>query len=300
MSQKNGANAPSKPEHRLIIAASFRPPNVDSSARARKISPHPFPRPFTPHKVRNRSAPPSRCVRVASYRLRYNLPMTLLYADPRFLDHETGSHPECAARIRPIPARLERAGLLSQCRQVEYQPVSRQRLARVHSRHISTRFGRSPSPAGGTSSPTPLSAPPLTTWPCWRPAACATPSSASFAAKTRRPYAWSARPAITPWPTMPWASACSTTWPSRPERPSTSLGLDRVLIVDWDIHHGNGTQATFWEDPQVGFLSIHRWPFYPGTGDADETGGGPRTGHHAESARALRHVAKGLSGPLLR
>ena len=52
------------------------------------------------------------------------------------------------------------------------------------------------------------------------------------------------------------------------------LGLDRVLIVDWDIHHGNGTQAAFWEDPQVGFLSIHRWPFYPGTGDADETGGG--------------------------
>ena len=52
------------------------------------------------------------------------------------------------------------------------------------------------------------------------------------------------------------------------------LKLNRVLIVDWDIHHGNGTQATFWEDPQVGFLSMHRFPFYPGTGDADETGGG--------------------------
>ncbi len=56
------------------------------------------------------------------------------------------------------------------------------------------------------------------------------------------------------------------------------LGLSRVLIVDWDIHHGNGTQAAFWEDPQVGFLSIHRWPFYPGTGDEDETGGGPGLG----------------------
>jgi acetoin utilization deacetylase AcuC-like enzyme len=53
-----------------------------------------------------------------------------------------------------------------------------------------------------------------------------------------------------------------------------TLGLDRVLIVDWDIHHGNGTQATFWEEPRVGFLSVHRWPFYPGTGDSDETGGG--------------------------
>jgi acetoin utilization deacetylase AcuC-like enzyme len=50
--------------------------------------------------------------------------------------------------------------------------------------------------------------------------------------------------------------------------------LDRVLIVDWDVHHGNGTQEMFWEDGRVGFFSIHRWPFYPGTGDADETGSG--------------------------
>ena len=42
--------------------------------------------------------------------------------------------------------------------------------------------------------------------------------------------------------------------------------LDRVLIVDWDVHHGNGTQDAFWTDGRVGFFSIHRWPFYPGTG----------------------------------
>jgi acetoin utilization deacetylase AcuC-like enzyme len=52
------------------------------------------------------------------------------------------------------------------------------------------------------------------------------------------------------------------------------LGLDRVLIVDWDVHHGNGTQAIFWEDAQVGYFSIHRSPFYPGTGAADEIGAG--------------------------
>jgi acetoin utilization deacetylase AcuC-like enzyme len=52
------------------------------------------------------------------------------------------------------------------------------------------------------------------------------------------------------------------------------LGLERVLVIDWDVHHGNGTQEMFWEDGQVGFFSIHRWPFYPGTGAADETGSG--------------------------
>jgi acetoin utilization deacetylase AcuC-like enzyme len=56
------------------------------------------------------------------------------------------------------------------------------------------------------------------------------------------------------------------------------FGLERVLIVDWDVHHGNGTQAIFYEDPQVGYFSIHRWPFYPGTGAADETGRGEGLG----------------------
>jgi acetoin utilization deacetylase AcuC-like enzyme len=44
------------------------------------------------------------------------------------------------------------------------------------------------------------------------------------------------------------------------------LGLERVAIFDWDVHHGNGTQAMFVNDPSVLFVSIHQWPFYPGTG----------------------------------
>jgi acetoin utilization deacetylase AcuC-like enzyme len=52
------------------------------------------------------------------------------------------------------------------------------------------------------------------------------------------------------------------------------FSLNRLLIIDWDVHHGNGTQDSFWEDEQVAFMSIHRWPFYPGTGDVTETGAG--------------------------
>jgi len=48
------------------------------------------------------------------------------------------------------------------------------------------------------------------------------------------------------------------------------LGLARVAILDWDVHHGNGTQAIFWDDPTVFFASLHQWPFYPGTGGPDE------------------------------
>ena len=52
------------------------------------------------------------------------------------------------------------------------------------------------------------------------------------------------------------------------------LGLRRVAILDWDVHHGNGTQDMFWDDPSVFFVSLHEWPFYPGTGapgDGNET-----------------------------
>jgi acetoin utilization deacetylase AcuC-like enzyme len=50
------------------------------------------------------------------------------------------------------------------------------------------------------------------------------------------------------------------------------LGLGRVAIVDWDVHHGNGTEAIFWSDSSVLFVSMHQWPFYPGTGGPDEQG----------------------------
>jgi len=63
-------------------------------------------------------------------------------------------------------------------------------------------------------------------------------------------------------------------------------GAERIAIVDWDVHHGNGTQHIFWDDPSVLFCSTHQMPLYPGTGAKDETGVGnivnaplaPRTG----------------------
>ncbi len=73
-------------------------------------------------------------------------------------------------------------------------------------------------------------------------------------------------------------------------------GLERVAIVDWDVHHGNGTQAIFWDDPTVLYVSLHQWPFYPGTGGPEEQnettvniplpGGSATTGTCAPSRRS--------------
>jgi acetoin utilization deacetylase AcuC-like enzyme len=56
-------------------------------------------------------------------------------------------------------------------------------------------------------------------------------------------------------------------------------GLSRVAVIDWDVHHGNGTQEMFWRDPGVLYVSTHQSPFYPGTGDIDEIGEGEGRGY---------------------
>jgi acetoin utilization deacetylase AcuC-like enzyme len=56
------------------------------------------------------------------------------------------------------------------------------------------------------------------------------------------------------------------------------LGLERVAIVDWDVHHGNGTQHIFERDPRVFYASLHQWPLYPGTGARTERGVGAGAG----------------------
>jgi acetoin utilization deacetylase AcuC-like enzyme len=78
-------------------------------------------------------------------------------------------------------------------------------------------------------------------------------------------------------------------------------GLERIAVVDWDVHHGNGTQEIFWTDPQVLYISTHQYPFYPGTGDVEEVGHGEGRGYtvnvplvagsgDAEYARAFERI----------
>jgi len=59
----------------------------------------------------------------------------------------------------------------------------------------------------------------------------------------------------------------------------SARSLERVLVFDWDVHHGNGTNDIFHSSPSVLFVSIHQWPLYPGTGPASDTGSGEGAGY---------------------
>jgi acetoin utilization deacetylase AcuC-like enzyme len=88
-------------------------------------------------------------------------------------------------------------------------------------------------------------------------------------------------------------------------------GAERVLIVDWDVHHGNGTQALVQDTPDIHFVSMHQWPWYPGTGAADDRGphgsvwnvplaaGLPRERYVSEFLRAVDEATTGFTPDLL-
>ena len=71
-------------------------------------------------------------------------------------------------------------------------------------------------------------------------------------------------------------------------------GLERIAIVDIDVHHGNGTQTMFYDEPRVLYISTHQFPFYPGTGAAEEIGDGCRAWLHGEPAVGGRIDRRGL------
>ena len=75
-----------------------------------------------------------------------------------------------------------------------------------------------------------------------------------------------------------WDSASSTRSHASPSGLRELPGIERVFILDWDVHHGNGTQALFEDRDDVYYASIHRFPFYPGTGAAYELGFGKGRG----------------------
>ncbi|HUY34741.1 MAG TPA: histone deacetylase [Pirellulales bacterium] len=204
--------------------------------------------------------------------------MTLLYNDPVFLTHETGRHPERAERLRRVTARLAETGLEERCRRPRWEPIHIDRLARIHEPRYAADVAAFAERGGGhIEADTVVS--PASYDVALRAAGAVCDATVRVVAGEDQHALCLVRP---PGHHALRAGAmgfCLFNNVALGARAAIAeLGLDRALVVDWDVHHGNGTQDAFWTDEQVGFLSIHRWPFYPGTGRADETGGGAALG----------------------
>ena len=128
------------------------------------------------------------------------------------------------------------------------------------------------------SMPTRSSAPAHGRRPCVPPAGLSRSSTACWEATPAPGLPPGARPVITPRRRGRWASACSTTSPARPPAQIRDHGLERVLILDWDVHHGNGTNDLFARRADVFYVSIHQAGLFPNTGEVADHGIGEGTG----------------------
>jgi acetoin utilization deacetylase AcuC-like enzyme len=198
----------------------------------------------------------------------------LLYYNPAFLEHDTGAHPENAGRLVPIARQLHKAAYQFDIARPDWQPISAERLVRVHPpAYVESLRAFAAQGSGHIEADTVLSA---KSYDVARLAAGAVCDAVERVVAGQDRYAFClVRPPGHHALSAHAMGFCLLANAALGARVAIDeLGLDRVLIVDWDVHHGNGTQDIFWEDPQVGFFSMHRYPFYPGSGAADETGAG--------------------------
>jgi acetoin utilization deacetylase AcuC-like enzyme len=200
--------------------------------------------------------------------------MAILFMDDVFLEHETGRHPERADRLRSIHRRLEAEKISDRFERGTIRSATPEELMRVHAAgHIEAMRQFAAKGGGYVEADTVLS--PRSFEVAVKAAGTAIEAVDQVLSGKHDQAVCLVRPPghhAVPKAAMGFCLFNNVAVAAR--HALDAHGLERVLIVDWDVHHGNGTQDMFYEEGQVTFFSAHRSPFYPGTGAADETGHG--------------------------
>jgi len=205
---------------------------------------------------------------------------TALMADPIFRDHLAGrQHPERPERFDAVMTGLESAGLPDRMLRVEARDATAEELALCHTPEY-MRIARSDVASGrrhlstGDTDITPNS---------WDVAVRAAGGvlqavDAVLAGRARNAFCAVRPPGHHANAGRGMGFCLLNNVAIAARYAQRQHGVGRVAIVDWDVHHGNGTQDIFYRDGSVFFFSSHQWPLYPGTGRADETGEGAGAG----------------------
>ncbi len=208
---------------------------------------------------------------------RVDRPRPVFLSHPSSLEHDTGAHPEQPARITAIHNELGRHDYFGFDR-LSSPPVSRAVLERVHPAAYVEMLERASARGGGhLDLDTVISA---GSFEAALHAAGGAVKLAELLLSGEASCGFSAhRPPGHHAPEARAMGFCLFNNVAIAARHALdSLGCSRVLILDWDVHHGNGTNDIFHASPEVLFVSIHQWPLYPGTGPASDVGSGAGTG----------------------
>ncbi len=197
-----------------------------------------------------------------------------LYYDPLFLGHDTLTHPENASRVEACLQLLEDSGLVARLERPDCRDASIDELSRVHTASHIERMQHV-----GERGPVMVLADTIAntgTYAAALRAAGAVLGATESVVKRDfdAAYCLTRPPGHHAIATAPMGFCFFNSVAVAARHATDVLGLDRVAIIDIDIHHGNGTQDAFYADPRVLYVSTHQYPYYPGSGHWREAGDG--------------------------
>jgi acetoin utilization deacetylase AcuC-like enzyme len=204
---------------------------------------------------------------------------TAVLTSPAFQGHDTGPHPEQPARMRAILAELESRDLLAGRPDLEFGRADRDLVARVHDPRYLDTLDQIVELGGGWIDPDTMCAVDSVDIAYLAAGAATSAVEAVLSGKISRAFALVRPPGHHATRTR-GMGFCLINSIAVAAQAALDHGLERVAIIDWDVHHGNGTEAIFEAQSNVLYCSVHQYGrgFFPGTGEASDTGSGPGAG----------------------
>ena len=203
---------------------------------------------------------------------------TGIVTDERFLEHDTGRrHPECADRLRAIGRWLE-ANPIPDRVPIGARDATIKELTRVHvPEHVERVEVSAHLPRYAFDADTPVSSRSFAA-ACRAAGGVLALVDAVMTGRVENGFAFVRPPGHHAEPDRAMGFCLFNNVALAAAHLRAAHGLELVLVIDWDVHHGNGTQHAFYNDSHVLFVSSHQYPFYPGTGAAREVGAGEGEG----------------------
>ncbi len=201
-----------------------------------------------------------------------------LVYDPIYLEHDTGPHVEIASRLVRVVGHLEETGVMGQLAPIRPRAATVEELSTVHSPGYISYVESFAQRGGGALDPDTVVSPASYNVALHAAGGLIKAVDAVMAGEVASAFALVRPPGhhALRWEAMGFCLFNNVAIAAH--HAIASYQLERVLIADFDVHHGNGTQDTFYGDPHVLYFSSHQYPFYPGSGRVDEIGAGEGEG----------------------
>lgn len=198
--------------------------------------------------------------------------------DPVYLKHDTGYHPENAQRLEATMAHLEETGLIEQLTQITPRPATVEELTYVHQASYVSRIQDAASRGGGWLDGDTVMSPDSYDAALYAAGGAIEATDAVINGRVNSAFALVRPPGHHATAMAAMGFCLFNNIAIATQHALKKHKMEKVAIIDFDVHHGNGTQEAFYNNQQALYISTHQYPHYPGTGTIGDTGSGAAKG----------------------